>query len=236
MELKVACYNGLTNRQQRVVVRGTYSSWSPVRSGVPQGTILGPILFLIYVNDISSNIPSSHKMYADDTKVYRELSNLETDTRALQSDIDRLNGWATLWPLRFNPVKCETMRIAHNRDKSLPSYTTGPELKSVKNAKDLGVLISSDLSWSAHVDAVVNKANKVLGVVHRTLGPSNQEAFSILYKTLVRPILECAVLLWCPYLGKDILALERVQRRASRLALGQKRAGEKWTTKIGLKC
>jgi len=177
-------------------------------------------------------------MYADDTKVYRELSNLETDTRALQSDIDRLNGWATLWHLRFNPVKCETMRITHNRDKSLPSHTMGPELKSVKNAKDLGVLISSELSWSAHVDAVVNKANKVLGVVHRTLGPSNQEAFSILYETLVRPILELCSLTLVSLPGQRyyIRALERVQRRNSRLALGQKRTGEKWTTKIGLKC
>ena len=81
--------NFLTNRQQRVVVHRTYSSWSSVRSGVLQGTILGPILFLIYFNDISSNILSYLKMYANDTKVYRKLSNLETDTRAFQSDIDR---------------------------------------------------------------------------------------------------------------------------------------------------
>ena len=86
----------------------------------------------------------------------------------------------------------------------------GPELKSVKSAKDLGVLILSDLPWRAHVDAVVNKANE------------NQEAFSILYKTLVRPILEYSVPLWCPYLVKDILALEKVQNRATRLSLGQK--------------
>ena len=103
-----------------------------------------------------------------------------------------------------------------------PLLYNGIRTKVCQECKDLSVLISSDLSWSSHVDAVVKKANKVLGVVHRTLGSSNQEAFSILYKALVRPILEYAVPLWCPYLVKDILALEKVQRRASRLALGQK--------------
>ena len=87
--------NFLTNRQQRVVVRGTFSSWTHVKSRVPQGTILGPILFLIYVNDISSNISSSIKMFADDTKVYREITDFENNTRALQTDIDRLANWAT---------------------------------------------------------------------------------------------------------------------------------------------
>ena len=88
----------------------------------------------------------------------------------------------------------------------------------------MGVLISSDLSWSTHVDAVVNKVNKILRVVQRTLGPLNSEAFSILYKTLVRPILENAAPVLCPHLVKDILALQKVQRRASRLVLGQRRS------------
>ena len=102
------------------------------------------------------------------------------------------------------------MRISHNRDKSVPSSKMGSKLKSVKSAKDLGVIISSDLSWRARVDAGVNRANKILGVVHRTpLGPSNLEDFSIPYKTLVRPILEYASPVWCPYLVKDIIALEK---------------------------
>ena len=224
--------NFLTNRQQRVVVRGTFSSWTHVKSGVPQGTILGPILFLIYVNDISSNISSSIKMFADDTKVYREITDFENDTRALQTDIDRLANWATLWQLRFNPEKCESMRITHSRDRSVPSYTMGSSITSVKCTKDLGVLISSDLSWSAQVHAVVHKANRILGVVYRTLGPSNVEAFSTLYKSLVRPVLEYAVPVWCPYLVKDILALEKVQRRASRLALGQRRGDMEYEDRL----
>ena len=128
--------NFLTNRQHRVVVRGTTSSWSSVRSGVPQGTILGHILFLIYVNDISSNISSTIKLFAGDKKVYREIADSINDTRALQTDIDHLANWATLWQLR-NPEKSETMRITHNRDKSSPSYTMGVAIKPVKCVKDL---------------------------------------------------------------------------------------------------
>ena len=189
--------NFFTNCQQRVVVRGTFSSCTHVRSGVLQGlTILGPILFLICVNDISSNILSYIKMFADDTKVYREISDFVNDTRALQTDIDRLANWATLWQLRFNPEKCETMRITHQRDRSVPSYTMGSML--VKCTKDLGVLISSDLSLRAQVHAVVNKANRILGVVYRTLGPSNVGAFSTLYKALVCLFLNMLLQCWCP--------------------------------------
>ena len=99
----------LTNRQQRLVLGSTFSSWTRVRSGVPQGTILGSILFLIYVNDVSSNISSSIKMFADDTKVYREIADFENDTRALQTDIVRLANWqhsGNLGSTQRNAIRC----------------------------------------------------------------------------------------------------------------------------------
>ena len=112
-------------------------------------------------------------------RVYREIANSSNYTRALQTDVDHLKNWATLWQLRFNPEKCETMRIIHNLDKSSPSYTMGVAIKPVKCVKDLGLLTSYDLSWGAQVDFAVNKdkANKILGIVYRTIGPTNQEAF-----------------------------------------------------------
>ena len=214
--------NFLTNRKQRVVLRGTCSDWSSVISGVPQGTILGPILFIIYINDISSNITSTVKIYADDTKIYRTVNEPE-DTSALQLDLNRLSDWAIKWQLCFNPEKCEVMRVTHNRDRTKPTYSLGAQLKSVESAKDLGVTISYDLSWSKHVSHIVSKANKVLGVIKRSIGNDNQHVFSSLYKSLVRPILEYAAPVWSPYLTKDMESLEKVQRRASRLALKQKR-------------
>ena len=115
------------------------------------------------------------------------------------------------------------MRVTHSRDRSKPSYSLGTQLKSVDSAKDLGVTINYDLSWGKHVSYIVNKANKVLGIIRRSLGNDNRYAFSCLFKSLVRPILEYAVPVWSPYQKKDIESLEKVQRRASRLALKQKR-------------
>lgn len=180
----------------------------------------------MYVNDISAGVSSAVKLYADDTKLCREIVNIPEDTYVLQSDLFGLTEWCKTWQLKFNPDKCETMRITHKQDKSKGSYTLDPNgeiLKSVKNIKDLGITISFDLSWSDHIPVVVNKANKVLGVIERVLGSNSVSEFFLLYKSLVRPIIEYAVPVWCPFLVKDIVLLEKVQRRASRLALGQKR-------------
>lgn len=178
--------NFLTNRKQRVVIRGTSSEWSPVISGTPQGTILGPILFLIYINDITANVKSKIKIFADDTKIYREMNDPIADTAILQSDLNSVSEWANKWQMRFNIDKCELMRITHSRDKSVPNYSLEEKsLNVVQHVKDLGVTVSSDLSWNKHVGTTINKANKVLGIIKRTVGTSNQQVFSMLYKSLV---------------------------------------------------
>ena len=161
-------------------------------------------------------------MFADDTKIYGEINNGE-DILALQPDLDCLENWTRSWQVKFNPLKCEVRRITYKQDKSKhPYHLSNKELKSVRSCKDLGVHVSSDLSWSNHVNAIVNKANKVVGLLKRTVGNKNREIFSMLYMFLVRPILEYACPVWSPYLVKDKLAIEKVQRRASRIALGQK--------------
>ena len=202
-------------RKQRVVVRGTFSNWAPVISGTPQGTILGPILFLSYINDIVDSVSSKIQLFADDTKIYRELCNPSLDEQYLQTDLNNLGKWAKKWQLRFNEGKCEAMRITHSRDKSNTKYKLGMVLKDVKSFKDL--------TWSEHISTIVNKANQVLGLIRQTVGTAYTTTFSLLYKTLVRPLLEYAAPIWNPYLVKDIHAIESVQRRASRLALRQKR-------------
>ena len=213
----------LVGRKQRVVVRGSCSDWSCVTSGTPQGTILGPLLFLLYINDITECISSTVKLYADDTKIYREIIDPIIDCQILQDDLNNLSEWARKWQLRFNADKCESMRITHSRDRSETNYFLEKPLKDVHNFKDLGVTITKDLSWGNHIGITVNKANKVLGSIKRSVGTADTNVFSMLYKSLVRPILEYAVPVWCPYLVKDIHALENVQRRASRLALNQRK-------------
>ena len=190
---------------------------------MPQGTILGPILFIIYINDISADLTSAIKIYADDTKIYRTIGSPDVDIPALECDLDRLGVWANKWQMHFNPDKCEVMRITHGKDKTKPIYSLGEQFRSVENTKDRGVTISSDLCWGKHVLATVSKANLVLGIIKQSIGTNNQDVFSQLYKSLVRPILKYATPVWSSYLIKDIVTLENLQRRASRLALRQKR-------------
>ena len=200
----------LTNRKQRVIIRGTCSEWSLVIPETPQGTILGPILFLLYVNDISDNVKSKIKLFADGIKMYREIKDPIIDTEISQSDLNIVSQWASNWQMRFNTIKCKVMRITHHRYKSVPNdHLEDTPLRVVHCVKYLGVNVSSDLSWNKHVDITVNKANKVLGVIKGTVGTLNQQVISTLYKSLVRPILEYAVPVWCPYLAKNIHTVEK---------------------------
>ena len=153
----------LTDRFLRVVVRGTCSSWVSVKSGVLQGTFLGPIMFLIYINDISHGLTSPVELFADDMKVYRVL-NTEKDTGQLQGDLFKLQSSSVDRQLNFNPGKCEVIRMTKKTDFKKPRYTLMNEtLKLVDVSKDFGVNITSKLSWSFQVNECVNKANKVVG-------------------------------------------------------------------------
>ena len=160
----------LCYRQQWVVVNGAKLDWAPVLSGVPQGTVLGPFLFSLYINDISTVIDSEIRLFADDCVCYREIKDIE-DTLKLQKDIDQLGCWARKWGMRFQPVKCNMMQITRKWIKKIhASYTLeGMVLENVENIKYLGITITNDLRWNAHVSNVCTKANRTLGFLRRNL-------------------------------------------------------------------
>ena len=168
----------LTGRRQRVILRGTRSDWSSDTSGTPQGTILGPLLFFIYINNITNCVSSTVKLYADDTKIYRQIVDLIKDPQLLQMDLSNLMEWARKWQLRFNADKYESMRITHTRDKSITQYMLDKTLKDVKSFKDLGVTKSKDLSWDNHISITLKKANNLLALIKRSVGTSNVNVFS----------------------------------------------------------
>ena len=201
---------------QRVVLRGTCPSWSPVLSGVPREQFSDQF----YVSYTSMTSHPKFRLRLNcmqmSPKFIERSADFTKDTEALQSDLFRLKGWSDTWQLIFNVNKCEVMRVTHARDKSVPNYTPvphGEHLNSVASIKDLGITISHDLSWTSHVAEVVNKANKVLGLIKRTIGSADKYIFSTLCKSLVRPILEYASPVWSPFLVKDIVHLEKITEK-----------------------
>ena len=146
------------------------SDWVPVLSGVPQGTVLGPLSFSLYINDITTDIDTEIRLFADDGVCYSEIKGIE-ETVKLEEDIDRLGCWARKWGMRFQPVKCNIMQITRKRIKKINvSYNlTGTVLDNFENIEYLGVTITNDLKWNTYVSNICTKANRTLGFLRRTV-------------------------------------------------------------------
>ena len=211
----------LSCRSQQVVVEGHSSAPSPVTSGVPQGTVLGPLLFLLYINDLPQCVQSStSRLFADDSLLYRKIRS-EADSVALQEDLDRLQEWEQKWMMSFNPSKCEVIHITRKRNPIHTTYKVhNTTLQSVKSGKFLGVNISHNLSWKTHIEVTAKKGNNSLAFLRRNLASCPQEIKAQSYQTLVRPILEYSSTVWDPHTGYNIKQLESVQRRAARFVKG----------------
>jgi hypothetical protein len=210
--------NWLAGRKQRVVLSGSSSGWLPVTSGVPQGSVLGPVMFIIYINDLGDNISGKVLKFADDTKLIRKIGNQE-DINNMQEDLNKLCKWSEDWQMLFNVSKCKCLHFGYNNTRH--QYQLGNEyIESVAEEKDLGVIVHESLSVSHQVAKAVKTANKVVGTIRRTI--TNKSMYNIvrLYKTLVRPHLEYCIQAWRPYLQKDIVKLENVQRRALKMITG----------------
>ena len=207
----------LCYRSQCVVVNGQKSRLSSVASGVPQGTVLGPVLFSLYINDMAEDINSEIRLFADDCVCYRSIQSTN-DTKILQADINRLGRWARKWGMRFQPVKCNMTTLS--RKKALKYGNTysleGSVLETVPSIKYLGVTITNDLKWNKHISNICLKANRSLGLLRRNLSKCPQNVKETAYKGLIRPVLEYAGCVWDPACANLQQELEKVQNRAAR--------------------
>ena len=205
----------LIGRKQRVVINGVRSDWGMVKSGVPQGSVLGPLLFIIYINDIDIGITSRISKFADDTKIGRVIET-DIDIAALQKDLDNLNEWSDKWQMKFNVDKCRVLNIG--KPQIVANYSIGNiQIGKSDCEKDLGVLVSNDLKSRKQCINVRNKANRVLGFISRSVSNRTSEVILKLYLALVRPHLDYAVQFWCPHYRMDINLLESVQRRMTKM-------------------
>ena len=175
------------------------------------------MLFSLHITDITADIESEIRLFADDCVCYREIKDKE-DTLKLQRDIDRLGNWARKWGMRFQPVKCNMMQLTRKHlNKIQASYTLeGSVLENVDNIKYLGVTITNDLKWNTHISNICSKANRTLGFLRRTLFSCPQNVKEAAYKGMVRPILEYGSSVWDPHPDKLQKELEKVQNRAAR--------------------
>lgn len=214
--------NFLNNRTQKVIVNGTESKCHHVTSGIPQGSVLGPILFVIYINDMPEMVESSTYLFADDTKIFREIRE-EKDEKMLQADLDNLQSWSDTWLLKFHPNKCKVMSVANKSvDKGTKHYHlynndgNRIELEQSDGEKDIGVFVDENLSFNKHIQNQVNKANSIMGLIRRTYTYLDEQSFKYLFQALVRPHIEYAEAVWSPFKVGDIEKIENVQRRATK--------------------
>ena len=218
----------LSGREQRVILNGKASQWSKVASGVPQGSVLGPTLFVIYINDIDNAIDIISgfiSKFADDTKVGRTIIG-EEDREALQVDINNLSDWASPWQMQFNAGKCKVLHIGNQNPKFC--YTMGGHapagavLEETIVEKDVGVLVHNTLKPREQCVKASKKANQVLGQMTRALHYRDKDTFVRLYVQYCRPHLEYAIQSWNPWYQQDIDILENVQKRAMKMVSGLK--------------
>ena len=227
----------LTDRTQQVIINGAASDEARVTSGIPQGSVLGPLLFVMYINDLPNHVQNEVRIFADDTKIFKEVDekgkqgdpyNNEAIMKTacpLQEDLDRLFDWSNTWLLKFHPEKCCTMRIGRSTEDNLYTVkginhkgeTSRHPLSSTDAEKDLGVIIDKNLSFKNHIAQATAKANRTLGVIRRSFDYLTDHTFIMLYKSMVRPMLEYGQSVWQPSQKMLRQEVEDVQRRATKM-------------------
>ena len=211
--------NRSISTQQKTTIGNVSSDWPSVLSGIPQGSIMGSLLFIIYINDLVDSCSNGSELYlyADDAKLFKHiLSGL--DRELLQRDLDNLNSWTEKWLLKLNVNKCKYMLYERSHsDASVNHYTiSGVNLEQVEVMKDLGVKFDSKLKFTDHINEKINKAYGILGLIKRNFKYISEKCFVTLYKTMVRSHLEYAQGVWSPHLVGHIKNIEKVQMRATK--------------------
>ena len=217
--------NYLSNRLQRVVIRGQNSDWGTIKAGVPQGSVLGPLLFLVYINDIVCGIKSSIRLFADDTSLFLTVDedNVNESAEQMNNDMISIKQWADQWLVNFNPAKTDNMVISNRKIDHPPLYFDNVELNNTRDHKHLGITFRDNLSWSCHVNDIATKASKMCDVLRCFKNQIDRLTLETIYFSFIRPKLEYACQVWDDCTDKDKKLLENVQLNAARIVTGAKK-------------
>ena len=208
----------LSDRKQHVSIHGSYSALTNVTSGLPQGSVIGPVLFLLYINDITNQIQSNIILFADDSIIYREIRS-PAYHHILQTDIQKLTDWSNKCQMNFNTSKCYLL-IRPKPSEFTCTISNQPISRVNHHPHILGVTIDAKLSWSKYIQSTASKSAKTLGLLKRTLYPAKPKVKEAAYNMLVRPTLEYGSIAWNPHSQTNIDTLEKIHRSATRFIVG----------------
>ena len=215
----------LMGRTKQVLLEGVTSSTAPVQSGVPQGSVLGPLFFLLFINDLPNCVSegSTVRLFADDCALYRDIRG-EQDAIKLQQDLEALQQWKGDWLIEFHPKKCQVLHFTNKRKCVEHPYSThGHTLEIIDSAKYRGVNIHKTLKWNHHINQVTKKANSTSAFLRRNIYQCPRETKALCYQTLVRPLTEYISFISDPHTVKNISKLDMIQRRAARMVFSDYR-------------
>lgn len=211
----------LSQRSQKVMYKDLLSSKQDIFAGVPQGSVLGPLLFLIYINDVAENMISMCRLFADDNSLQQSSYNILDIEYKLNHDLHILEIWSNKWLLKFNPSKTKVVYFNKKNISAMPKlFFKGDRLECVPVHRHLGLLLSQNLIWSEYIDGVVNSANKKLGLLKKLKFKMGRKNLTKLYITFIRPMLEYASIVWDGCSKYDAEKLEKVQLTAARIVTG----------------
>ena len=189
--------NYLTDRFQKVVIKGESSDYQLVQAGVPQGSVLGPLLFLIYINDLPDNLESVVKLFADDTSTYLSLEDVDQRSFILNSDLTKITEWAKKWKVDFNPTKTELMTLSTKTlPRTLPIKFDNTTLTETNKHKHLGVILQNDCKWNFHIQSIISKVRLHIACFKSLKYRLSRKALEIIYKTCILPHFDYADVLW----------------------------------------
>ena len=212
----------LDNRVQRVVLPGGYSEWRPIKAGVPQGSILGPLLFILYINDIVHEIHSNIRLFADDTSLYIIVDFPDSAAQILNLDLDRITKWAKDWLVSYNPEKTESLLFTRkiNRVNHPTLYLSDVPIKEVSAHKHLGLYFSERCDWQSHIDYIQEKAWCRINFLRQLKFTLDRKSLEKVYFTFIRSLLEYADVVWDNCTQQQSNALEKIQLEAGRIVSG----------------
>ena len=211
----------LHNRQQRVVIGGKHSSWGTIHAGVPQGSVLGPLLFLVFINDITTEVNCNIRLFADDTTIFITVDDPIEAAEVLNSNLESISLWAKKWLITFSPPKTECLTVTRKRNPNHPPiYFDGSAVSEVQHHKHLGVTLSNDLKWETHINDIVSKAGKRADILSRLMYKVDRKTLEIMYKSFIRPIIEYGDVLLSNISDGQAYKIECVQKRCARVVSG----------------